>query len=178
DGAWSHTPGWVACCSYFQSPVMATHSMAGWATRPFAAATSDHVTSTESPSAVARDAGWRTRAYAANVTGSSDPTSYSKLRTPATIQSAVLTSSTITAPSDWLAIAFPSGPAANAAASLITTYICRPKCLPLRGWTCRHPRRASARRKPILGSAIVRGVNHLVVDVPGRVALGWPARPD
>src|SRR5579862_6573354 len=47
DGGWSHTPGCVACCANFQSPVIATHSMAAWAMRPLAAATSDHATSTE-----------------------------------------------------------------------------------------------------------------------------------
>jgi hypothetical protein len=44
------------------------------------------------------------------------------------------------------------------------------------------PRRAmrqdSVGREPVFGCAIVRGVDHLVVDVPGHVALGWPARPD
>ena len=41
-----------------------------------------------------RSAGWSTRAYASKVTGSSDPTSLPKSRTLATIQSALLTSST------------------------------------------------------------------------------------
>src|ERR1700693_4128869 len=78
EGGASQTPGCTACCSNSQSPVMATHSIAAWAMRPFAAATSDHATSILSPQPAPRDAGWSTRAYASNVTGSSDPTSYSK----------------------------------------------------------------------------------------------------
>src|SRR5579862_4223231 len=46
---------------------------------------------------------------------------------------------------------------------------------------CTEPRPAGGRLRgwePTLGRTVVRGVDHLVVDVAVGVAVRWPARPD
>jgi hypothetical protein len=88
-GGVSQTPACAPCVMNLQSPVSATHSIAGCAIRPFAAATGDHGISIP-----LRAAGCTTRAYASKASGRSEPTPDWKLRTLVTIQSASLTSST------------------------------------------------------------------------------------